>query len=62
MSYYFLFQQYDRHYVSFINVENDIKHASINAIHATHLIHKTDNHLEVRCNTPHLNAVLIAID
>ena len=34
---YFLSKRYERDYVIFINVENDIKHAPINAIHATHL-------------------------
>ena len=61
MSYYFLYEEYERDYVIFKNVKNDKKHASINAYHATHLSHKFDNHLEVRCSTPHFNAVIIAL-
>ena len=33
ISYYFLFQLYEREYVIFMNVENEMIHASINAIH-----------------------------
>ena len=36
MSYYFLSQRYERDYVLFIIVENDIIHASTDAIYATH--------------------------
>ena len=51
MSYYFLSQRYEHDYVLFIRVENDLKHASPDAIHATHLSYKIDNHLEVRYGT-----------
>ena len=47
MSYYFLSQRYERDYVLFIKVKNDLKQASPDASHATHLSHKFDNHLEV---------------
>ena len=50
MSFYSLSQRYERDYVFFINVEDDLKHASPNAIHATHLSQKIDNHLQVRYN------------
>ena len=36
MSSYFISQRYESDYVSIINVENDIDHASFDAIHATH--------------------------
>ena len=58
MSYYFLSQQYERDHVIFINVENDMMHASINA---THLSHESINHLEVKGSTPHFTAVIIAL-
>ena len=60
MSYYFLSQRYERNYVPFMKVENDLKHASTDANDATHLIHKFDNHLEMRHSTPHFTAVIIA--
>ena len=44
MSYYFLSQRYERDYLLIIKMENDLKHASPDAIHATHLSHKFDNH------------------
>ena len=37
MSDYFLSQGYQRNYVLFIKVENDLKHAKPDAVHATHL-------------------------
>ena len=52
MSYYFLSQRYERDYVLFKNVENDIRHVSPDAIHATHLSRELDNQLEVKCSTP----------
>ena len=61
MSYDFLSQRYERDYAKFIKVENDFKHASTHAIHATHHGHKLGNPLEARCSTPHFNAVLIAL-
>ena len=61
MSYYFLSQRYERNYVQFKNVEIDIRHASLDAIHATHLSHELDNQLEVRCSTLHFNAVIFAL-
>ena len=47
--------------VIFINVENDFKHASTDAIHATYLNHTLGNHLEARCSRPHFTAVIIAL-
>ena len=61
MSYYFLSQRYEREYSLFKKVENDLKHDSLNAIHATPLSHKFDNHLEVKYKTPHFTAVIIAL-
>ena len=61
MSFHFLSQGYERNYVIFTNVENEIRHASPIAIHATPLSHELDYHLEVRCSIPHFTAVIIAI-
>ena len=61
ISYYFHSQRYEREYVNIINVENEMIHATPNAIHATHHSHDLDTHLEVRCKTPHFTAVLIAL-
>ena len=58
MSYYFLYQRYKRDYVLFIKLENDLKHTSPDAIQATHLSHKIDNHPHVRYNTPHFTAAI----
>ena len=58
MSYYFLSQLFERDYVIFIKVEKDFKQPSSHDIHATHLSHKLDNHLEVRSRTPHFTAVV----
>ena len=62
MSYYFLSQRYERDFVIFINVENDMIHASPNAINATHLSHELDNHLDVTYSTAHFTAAKIALD
>ena len=48
MSYYFLSERYERDYVFFLNWENDIKHALINANYATHFSQKINNQLRVR--------------
>ena len=40
-------------------MENDLKHNSPDAIHATHLSHKIDNHPEVTYSTPHFTAAII---
>ena len=61
MSYYFLSQRYQRDYVLSIKEENDLKHVSPDAIHATHLSNKLDNHLETRYSTPHFTAVVITV-
>ena len=61
MSYRFLFLRYELDYVLLVIVENDIKHAPINAIYAAHQSHNLDNHLEVRCSTPHFTAGIIAL-
>ena len=61
MSNYFLSQPYESDYVLFIKVEKDLKHASPDAIHATHFSHKLDNHLEVKCSAPHCTAVKTAL-
>ena len=58
---YFLYQLYEREYLTFITMEKDIKHASYNDVHATHLSHNIDNHLEVRCSTPHFTALIITL-
>ena len=42
-------------------MESDLKQVSPDILHATHLIHKFDNHLKVSYNTPHLTAVIIAL-
>ena len=42
-------------------MESDLKHASPDAIHATHLSHKIDNHLKVSYYTPYFTAVIIAL-
>ena len=57
MSYYFLSQRHERDYVKFIEVKNDFKHASTHVIHAMHLRHNLDDHVEERCSTPHFSAV-----
>ena len=62
MSYYFLSQRYERFYVLFLKVENDLKHASPDDIHPTHFNHKIDNHLELRYSTPHFTAVVITLN
>ena len=59
MSYYFLPQRFKRDYVLIIKMENDLKHTSPDAIHATHLSHHIDSHSEVRCSTPHFIAAII---
>ena len=61
MSCYFFSQRYERDYVLFIKIETDLKHSSPNAVQATHLSHKFDNLFEVRYNTPHFTAVIIAL-
>ena len=61
MSYYFLPQRYKRNYVLFMKVENDLKHTSPDAIHATRLSHNIDNHPEVRYRTPHFTAAIIEL-
>ena len=61
MSYYFLPQRYKRDYVLSMNVDSDLKHQLLHAIHAMHLSHKFDNHLKVSYNTPHFTAVKIAL-
>ena len=61
MSYYFLSQNYKGDYILFIKMKNDLKHASPDAIHTTHLSHKIGNHLEVKNRTPHFTAVIIAL-
>ena len=60
-SYHFVSQPYERDYVIFRSVETDIKHAPIDAIHATHLSYKRGNHLDMRGSTPHFTAVIIAL-
>ena len=57
MSYYLLSQPYERDYVLFIKMEIDLKHASPDAIHATELSHKIDNHF----STLHFTAVTITL-
>ena len=42
---YFLSQKHERDYVLTMKAENDIKHASPDAIHATHLSHKFESHV-----------------
>ena len=61
MFHYFFSQRYERDYVLFIKVENDYKHASLDAIQAMHISHKIDNHLEVRYSTPHFTKVITAL-
>ena len=61
MSYNFLSQRYERDNVKLIKVEADMIHASILAKHTTHFSLELDNHLEVRCSTPHITAVIIAL-
>ena len=61
LSFYILSQQYECQYVLFMNVKLAIKHASSNAIPATHISHKFNNHLEVRFSPPHFTAVIIAL-
>ena len=61
MSYYFLSQRYEHDYVLFGKTENDLKHTSPDAIHATHLSHKFDNHPLVRYSTPHFTAANIEL-
>ena len=62
MSFYFISQQYERNFKLTVNVVNDIKHASIIAIHATHLSeHEVGNHLKVKCSRPHSTAVRITL-
>ena len=48
LSYNFLSQVYEHDFVLFRKVENDLKHASPDAIHATQLSHIFDSHLEAR--------------
>ena len=62
ISYYFLSQRYELADVLFVKMENDLKHGSPDAIHATHHSQKIGNHLEVRYNTPHFTAVIIALN
>ena len=62
MSYYFLFQQYKRDYVLFVKVEIGLKHTSPDAIDATHLSHKINNHPEVRYCTLHFTAAINELD
>ena len=59
MSHYFLPQRCKREFVLFIKVEKDLKHTSLEAIHAPHLNHYIDKHPEVRCSKPHLTSALI---
>ena len=61
MSYYFLSQRYKRDYVLFIKVENDLKHTSPDAFHATHLNPNIDNHPVVKYSTPHFTAATIEL-
>ena len=61
MSYYILPQRYERDYLLFIKVEIGLKHASPDAIHATHLSHIFDNHPEVRSSTAHFTAATIKL-
>ena len=61
MSCNFFSRRYELDFVRSRNKENDTKHFSINAIHATHLSHKFDNHVEVRCSTSHFTAVKFAL-
>ena len=51
MSFYFLFQIYEQLYIISKNMKNDIKPASLKAIHATHVSHEASNKLEVKCST-----------
>ena len=50
MCYYFVSQRYERDYELFIEIKNDLKHATDDAVHATAMqhSHRTDNLLEVR--------------
>ena len=61
MSHHFLSQRYEFDFLQFIKVENGLKHDLPHAIHATHLSHKTDNHLEVSQSTLHFIAVITAL-
>ena len=61
MSNYFLSQRHEPDDVLFIKVENDLKYASSDAIHATHISHKIDSQLEVKYSTPHFTAVITAL-
>ena len=61
MYHYFLPQRYKRDYVLFIKVENDLRHTSLDAIHATHFSHNIDNHPEVSYSTPHFTAAIIEL-
>ena len=45
----------------FLKKENDFKHASFRANHVTHLSHKLDNHVEIRCSLSHFTAVVIVL-
>ena len=56
LSFYFLLQRYKRDYVLFIKVENDLKHTSPDAIHATQNV---DKHPEVKYSTPQFIAAIM---
>ena len=61
MTDYFISHRNKRDYVIFIRMGNDIEQTSINAIHATHLSHIFDNHLEMWFSTPHFAAEINAL-
>ena len=61
ISHYFLSKKCERDYVLFKKLGNDLKYASSDAIHATHLTHKNDAPLEVKNSTLHFTVVIIAL-
>ena len=54
-------QRYERDYVLFIKSRRDLKHASTDAIHASHLSYKIDNLSEARYSTTDFIAVIMEL-